>query len=212
LIVQSPNGGAQPRRSVLPVSLALLAALLLSGVAMPTLAHGGAPRLIVSPDPIQPGAVVEVRGEDLGADVEVRIQLQGAAGEAEIGTALPDGQGHLTVFVPIPADAPVGMYAINARSDAGGMVARSPLQVAGSPIVANEEMRRDEDEPLLAPLGQSWLDAVSSHDAAAAQLEAPAAPSSDPSGLIQALLPLAGLVVLVGLALVWVRHQRGSPA
>lgn len=49
---------------------------LLAG-AHAVLAHDGRPRLVVEPARVNPGGVVVVRGEDLGADHEMRIALVG---------------------------------------------------------------------------------------------------------------------------------------
>lgn len=60
----------------------LAAAVLLLAGAHAVLAHDGGPRLTLEPARVHPGGVVVVRGEDLGADQEMRIALVGEGTQA----------------------------------------------------------------------------------------------------------------------------------
>jgi hypothetical protein len=100
-------------------------------------AHGGSPGLIAEPDPVNPGGTVELRGDNLGSDEAVSIVLVADGREIALVSATTDGEGHLTVFVTVPADLPAARYMLEARTQ-GGYSARGSLELAGAPIVEGQ--------------------------------------------------------------------------
>ena len=80
-------------------------------------AHEGGPRLILEPNPVHPGGVVLIRGEDLGLDEAFQVSLVGDVGQADLGPVTTDGEGHFTFAAEMPVDTPVGTYAIQVVTD-----------------------------------------------------------------------------------------------
>jgi hypothetical protein len=197
-------------RAAPAVGVALLLSFVLTG---PALAHGGGPRLLVSPDPVNPGGVVELRGEDLGADASLVLYLVGSSGEVSLGPSTADGEGHFVLFVQIPAEMPVGMYAVHAREgEATG--AKAPLAIAGAPIVDGGEPIRDESEPLLVALPAGWQQSLSGPSTTARPVTGPAplgAPPADAAGTEALLVPMVLLVgaLVVGAVAVAGLRRRG---
>jgi hypothetical protein len=126
-----PPGGPFATRLIgAPLGVALV--LVVTGRV---LAHGpGGPWLIIEPYQVNPGGTVEVRGDNLGADEEVTISLVVGGESTDLGVGTSDGEGHLEVFVTIPADVPAAGYGLIGRT-ASGSIARGTFTVAGPPIV-----------------------------------------------------------------------------
>jgi len=148
--------GATPRPlGVLGLARAgVVASLLILAVAPAARAHDGSPRVVLEPPQVSPGQVVVVRGEDLGADDELRLALIGAAERTELATVTSDGQGHFTVAVQISPDAPAGNYAIEA-ADSAGLSLSTPMSISGTPIVVSggdgAPVGQDEGLPAIVP-------------------------------------------------------------
>lgn len=202
---------------------ALAAAVFVLLLTSPVAAHEGGPRLILDPATVNPGGVVLVRGEDLALDEAMRLNLVGDVGAAELGSVTTDGEGHFTLAVDIPADTPVGTYAIQATTPSGAVI-KSLVQLAGSPVLEQGGAPPGQDE---------GFPALSAGPGAPAQAPAiaPAAPASalpnagtgaglrplsDPTGTAGEvdLVPFVALALAVGgLAfLVWRTRRPPSPA
>ena len=199
------------------MAAAFAAAVTLLLAVSSTVAHEGGPRLILEPSQVNPGGVVLIRGDDLALDEAMQVSLVGDAGEADLGAVTTDGEGHFTLAVEVPADAPVGTYAIQAVSASGSTV-RSLVTLEGSPIIEQEGAPPGQDEGFPAP------DAAGSASPAAAPVEAPLAsaasagaglrPLSDPSGTSGEidLVPLIALALAVGGLGLLVWRTRRPPA
>lgn len=112
----------------------LAAGLLLLAFVPATLGHDGGPRLILEPSQVSPGGVVVVRGEDLGADDEMRLALVGGSSRTELATIVSDSQGHFTIAVQISGDAPAGTYEIEAGNQSGPDLTAA-MSIAGAPLM-----------------------------------------------------------------------------
>ena len=168
--------------------------------------HEGSARLILEPDRVNPGGVVVVRGEDLGADNEMSVALVGSAGRAPLTSVTSDGEGHFSVAVQIPADAPVGVYALEAVTDAGAGL-NAVLFIEGAPIPAGDGGPRGRDEPVLVVLPEDWQQSLASPLASLRPLVAPpneAAPAPATADGVD-VVPVVALVgAIAALAvLVW---------
>jgi hypothetical protein len=137
-------------------------AILVLAVGTTVAAHGGAARIVVMPDPVNPGGVIEITGDDLSADDAIRLVLVTADGHVEMTTVTADGLGHVKGFVQLPADLPTGIYAIHAVDSTGAAI-KAPLEVAGPPITdgGGDPGGRDEDDGLLVALPPGWQQSLS---------------------------------------------------
>ena len=159
---------------------------------------------------MNPGGVVVVRGEDLGADNELTVALVGTAGRAPLTAVTSDGEGHFTVAVQIPADAPVGVYALEAVTDAGAGL-NAVLFVEGAPILPGDGGPPGRDEPLLVVLPADWQRSLASPLASLTPLVSAPPVEAPPDGID--LVPLVALVAAVGaLAVLFLRTRRSSDA
>jgi len=217
-------GGVTPRPPAIskriPTAAAVATAVLLLFAASSAAAHDGGPRLALEPSQVNPGGVVVVRGEDLGRDEEMEVTLVGDAGRAGLVSVTTDGQGHFSAAAQIPADVPVGTYALQVVTSTGATV-KTLVRVAGVPVVEDDDGAlpgQDEGFPALAP-ASSEAPAVEPVIPAAAST-APAAsagvalrPLSDPTGTagevdLVPFVALAGAIGALGL-LVW-RTRRSA--
>lgn len=192
----------RPRNTWFRAAL-LAAGLALLGVA-PAAGHGGPPRVELSAVRLQPGATLEVRGINLDADEVIRIVLAGPAGAILLGEVLADSHGDCAASLSLPVDTAPGVYAVQA-SAAGRLLAAARLQVAGVPVSTGaEDERRDESEPLLAPMPVRQAPAPAR--VSPARQPVTAAASSSPLAPA-ALAAAAGLLAALGLAGAW-RYRR----
>ena len=181
-----------------------------------TLAHDGGPRLILEPAKVNPGGVVVIRGEDLGADHELRLALIGAGTETDLATVTSDGEGHFTVAVQISTDAPRGGYAVSATTSDGGNI-RAAMVVEGSPLGGGEGAPPGQDEglPQIAPsagrqAAPGRIATVESLPPATRATAAPGSPANSTSASADAdLVPLVALVgAVAALGLLFWRTRR----
>jgi hypothetical protein len=199
---------APPRRSILRRASAIPGAIALAiWLAPSVLGHGGAPRVVVTPEPIQPGGVIEVSGEDLGADLDIRVVLQGSDANVEIAAGVSDGEGHLTAFLQVPADMAVGMYALNLVTPTGDIVARTPIQLAGTPIVDGGAPNQLEREAV--PLASAARDPAGVAGPAKSGASVPVTRPTE-IGDVLVLLAAIALPVAAGLALVSRRRRAAA--
>lgn len=209
------EGGAKPRPlgvsgRIAASAVAVVVALMI--VPSSVGAHEGSARLILEPDRVNPGGVVVVRGEDLGADNEMTVALVGTAGRAPLTTVTSDGEGHFSVAVQIPVDAPVGVYALEAVTDAGAGL-NAVLFVEGAPILAGEGGPPGRDEPLLVVLPADWQRSLASPIASLRPFVAPNAVSTPATDDGVDLVPLVALIGAISAltVLVWrTRRSRGA--
>jgi hypothetical protein len=112
------------------------AAVLLVALALApadVAAHEGVSGLEVNVTTANPGALVEVRGDDIGASQTIDLLLAGEAGMAALDRIAVDAEGHFTVIVQLPVDAPEGVYEIRAALDET-VLASVPVGIRGEPM------------------------------------------------------------------------------
>lgn len=201
---QLPDELAVARR-LGPRSIAAVATLAFLLAALPgaASAHDGIARLILEPDRVNPGGVVVIRGEDLGADDIMQIALIGSAGRTELTTVTSDGQGHFTVAIEVSRDAPPGVYAIEATGQATLTV---PLFVEGAPVSNGDGAPPGQDEGLPAVIPSFAFGASSVPIASVQQRTRPADSTVD----LVPFVALFGAIAALGL-LVWRTRRRSLP-
>ena len=219
-ILTGRRGGAlRPRPSAVrslarQAAFALLAGLVLSWPAHSVLAHEGSARVLLTPDRLPPGGVVEVRGEDLGADTGISLRLAGPAGQVELGSTATDGEGHFIVAIALPAALPPATYRVQAVEADGDRPLDAILIVEGAAIVdGGQPGEKDEDDPLLIALPSGWQQSLSGPIVTARPLTETLPAGSASRGAVElGLLLVAGAALLGALGLVAsarLRRPRG---
>ena len=202
-----PPGGPFPVAGGMML-IAVLLALAVPGIV---LAHGpDGPTLAVEPGQVNPGGTIEIRGDNLGADEDVTVSLVGDGGTTDLGAGTTDGEGHLVVFVAIPADIPPAPYRLMGRT-ASGSIARGTFTVAGPAIVDAESGNQQERGPI-GPVPTPASVASPLANGGGAQPSAPV-PGTAPTTESDVRLLLAALVVAALLVAVPVaRRARARPS
>jgi hypothetical protein len=121
-------------------------------LARPVLAHGDDPRIEISPDRLNPGMVLDIRGVDFGFEQQVNLSLVSSQFEISLGSILADADGIFLVNITLPVDLAEGTYIVRAKTD--DHVVESPqLVVSGTANLGNDEDgQRSEEDLLLAPM------------------------------------------------------------
>jgi hypothetical protein len=182
-------------------SLSAFLALWLSfSVVARALADGEDPRLEISADRLAPGMILQVRGVNLEREQDIPIALVGAEGEFPLGVIASNEAGEFTQSFNLPLDLPEGVYRVLAKNPSSVPVISVPLTIQGAPVMAEaEEVIRDEDEPLLAPIPT------------AVKAAGQPAQLGSPAWLNVGILILLGAVVLGALGFL-IRRSRLSTA
>lgn len=118
----------------------------------PVSAHGGEPRLEISPESLNPGSVLDIRGVDFEIEEEISLTLIGSQGEIPLGNVTGDVEGIFLLTITLPVDLAEGTYIIRARTD--DHVVDSPqIKVSGMAVEeGGGQGPRDDDDSLLAPM------------------------------------------------------------
>jgi hypothetical protein len=174
--------------------LAAVALALLTLAPPATFAHGGSARLVLEPDRVAPGGTLLARGDDFGADDEVRLDLVGASWRDEVAAVTSDGDGHFSQSVLIPVSTPAGSYRLDATSSSG-VVLTAALSVEGMSGGVGP-VRDPDDRLIVTPASPVRLSNP-------ALPEPPPAPALDVSPRSPDLVPFLtvgiGAVVIAGL-------------
>ncbi len=99
--------------------------------ALSVSAHGGPPRVEVGALNVSAGEALEVRGINLGADLDVAVTLVHDNADISLGTAVCDGQGDFTAIYTLPQNLPVGAYTVRA-ANSSNFVVETHLEVDGA--------------------------------------------------------------------------------
>lgn len=103
-------------RKSLPASI-WLALVVLAVLAGPVLADSPDAGITVEPAEVTAGGTILLAGNDLEADDERVLVLQGEDVAVDLGTATTDADGMLGLEVTIPAHLPTGVYRLQAIGD-----------------------------------------------------------------------------------------------
>ena len=124
--------------------------------ATPVFAHDGEPRLEISADRLNPGAVLQVRGVDFNYDAEVAVALvDSTTGELiiSLGTVVTDVEGVFIQNVILPTDLPEGIYTLRATTH-DHEVFSPTFTVWGTAIIEDQEsdVIRDQSDVQFEPV------------------------------------------------------------
>ena len=183
-------------RIIILIALALMQPLTV-------FAHGDDPRLEISPEFVNPGGAVDVRGVDFEPEESITLMLINPQTAIPLGGIIADVEGVFLITVPLPVDLTEGTYTFLAITDDHNITSPE-LTVQGSPIYGGESGQglRDEDDPLLAPMPTFAPGVIPGGVVQpTTQPAAPAAEiaSSRGSYLIVVILLLAGVFIGFGL-------------
>ncbi len=119
--------------TALGATLALIGTLTVG--ATQALAHGQS----ITSDPAsgQPGAMISVKGEQLGGNRDVPVVLMGMGKEIPLGTAHTTPQGAIDTQFTVPSDLPPGNYTLRAH---GKEDADADFSVMAAPSMAGGQM------------------------------------------------------------------------
>lgn len=130
---------------VLPVVFGLLVL-----VVSPTAAHEeGVIRL--GAKEVGVGAEMEIRGEKMGKNAAVKLELRGALETFPLGQVRADSAGKFVTSLALPAEARAGTYTVVAVATDGDVLARADLVVlatppAGAPAEGHAAMGHTSEE------------------------------------------------------------------
>jgi hypothetical protein len=126
--------------------------ILALSAAHPVQAHGGEPRLEISAERLNPGAVLDVRGVEFGYDDVVTLALIGSEAEIALGEITANAEGEFKKIVVLPYDLVEGTYYFRGTTT-HHWVMSPPFTVWGTAIEeGGGQGPRDEDDGLLAPM------------------------------------------------------------
>jgi hypothetical protein len=185
-------------KTILRLIQAICVPILMLFSALPVLAHGDEPRLEISVDRINPGAVVELRGVDFEPEESILLALISANVELPMGEALADMEGVFLQIVVLPTDLAEGEYRFRATTDDHEIL--SPVLLVQGPAVLEEgaEPLREEEDALLAPM-PTYAPGVSSTPLPQIVTEETYAPAASSSTAVYSILAGVVLIALVGM-------------
>jgi hypothetical protein len=177
-------------------------------LAPAVLGHGGSARLLLEPARSNPGGTVVVEGDDLSADDQITLAIEGNGQRIEVGRVASDGQGHLTQAFVVPDQLVSGTYQLEAIGSAGDVIAAS-LVISGAALPSNgPDQGRGGDDPLLVPLPSNWHSGLSGRGPGTPNPVDPPAADGLPPGAIAAAV---AAVLLLALITVNVAARRRPP-
>jgi len=191
-------------KSIAPLSFFIAISLVLASPgARLAHAHGEEPRLEVSPERLNPGGVVDVRGAGFEPEELIALTLMGAEFELSLGEITADQEGIFLHIVALPADLAQGAYHFRAVTDDHEIFSPT-LTVFGQAVLELEagQGQREDEDLLLAPMPTAAPAAVptaiSNQDSIASRPEAESL-NATPAILLGfvLLLLLTGSVVLI---------------
>lgn len=189
-------------RSIAPLSffITIIFLLALPGVRLAH-AHGEEPRLEVSPERLNPGGVVDVRGAGFEPEERIALTLMGAGFELAVGEMNADQEGIFLQIVSLPEDLAQGAYYFRAVTDDHEIFSPA-MTVFGQAVLEGEggQGQRDEEDLLLAPMPTSAPAAVptaiSNAESVASRSQAES-PNARLALLLGFVMLLTGSVVLI---------------
>lgn len=112
------------------IFVVLMVCAVASSQAFSVSAHGGPPRVEVGAPQATAGEPLEVRGVNLGADLDVTVTLVRDNAAIPLGNAICDGQGDFTAFYTLPRNLAVGLYTVRAVNSSD-LVVETHLEIEG---------------------------------------------------------------------------------
>jgi hypothetical protein len=125
-------------------------------VVTPVSAHGRTPRLEISAERMNPGAVLDIRGVEFDYEELVALYLERQGIVVSLGQINANLEGIFIHTIVLPSDLPSGEYSIRGVTEHHDVL--SPVFSVQGPAVAVEgggQGERDDDDGLLAPMPTS---------------------------------------------------------
>lgn len=167
----------------------MLAGLLTLMAAATVVAHGAA-YLVVEPTTISPGGEGAVRGAGFGPGNIVALVLVTPSGEVPLGSVEADGEGSFSTVIRVPTDTAEETVRLEARSP--DHMESAEVTIAGAPADGGGDGRREEEEPLLAPISFVPAQGARAVPRESSAQTGPASPAGAPN-----LAPLLGVATAV---------------
>ena len=134
------------------LSAVLIVIVLVLFIVPVASAHSTTPRVELSPERLNPGGVVDLRGVSFGMDDAVKLSLIGTGVDVSFGDVLANGEGEFRYIAVLPTDLVEGTYYFRAVTS-HHYVLSAPLTVWGTAVMeGGGQGSRDEDDGLLAPM------------------------------------------------------------
>jgi LPXTG-motif cell wall-anchored protein len=200
------------RKKILRYLLWISASILALFSVHPVLADGGDPRLEISPERLNPGDVVVVRGVSFARDASIALALIGSGVEISFGELIADAEGEFTYTVALPSDLVEGAYYFRATTSHNWVIS-PPFTVWGIAVVGEDvNAFREQSDVELGPIPTFIPAEPGVATASAPIVSAPAESSPTSLGLDASanILILAGLMVLVALVVLTLGRKRRS--
>jgi len=173
--------------------------------AQPVFAHGGDPRIEISAERLNPGAVLEIRGVDFEFEEQLTLALTGTQVEIPLGSIIADAEGVFQLTITLPEELTDGTYIIRATTD--DHVVESPqITVWGyADMQGAGQDRLDEDAGygLLAPMPTPAIGVATAIPRAASPVKNTAG-NNLPNPLIWIAAGI-GIIILLSFVLRWKR-------
>lgn len=119
----------------------------------PVFAHGDDARIEISPERLNPGGVLEIRGVSFEPESQVTLFLVGPPGEISLGVVLADMEGLFQLALALPVDLAEGSYVVRGATDDDHSVDSPQLAIWGSADLGSADGEsREEEDGLLAPM------------------------------------------------------------
>ncbi len=191
------------KKTILNLLLTIFIFIFVLCSARPAIARAGVPRLEISPERLNPGAALEIRGVDFEFGQNVILALVNSQIEIPLAAIMSDVEGVFLLTVTLPADLAEGSYTVRARTYDHD-IHSPPITVSG--IAAQEgggQGEREEDDGLLAPM-PTFPPAtlvLSNSSADSVTAPGPEAPSRLP-------IIVVGVLVAVGVAILGIRLRN----
>ncbi len=136
----------------------ILALLLVFLPGIGAYAHDDLVRIEVSPERLNPGGVLELRGVGFEPEATIQLSLVGAAGVTNLGELSSDAQGEFTQISSIPVDLPEGIYHVRAKSSEHEVISPA-ITIQGSAVIQDQQDHAVlENDSLLAPIPTPMFD------------------------------------------------------
>jgi len=180
-------------------------------IVSPASAHGRTPRLEISAERLNPGAVLDIRGVEFDYEEVITLYLERQGIVVQLGQIVADLEGIFNHTIVLPVDLPAGEYMIRGVTEHHDVL--SPALTVQGPAILNEgggQGGRDEDDGLLAPMPTYAPGVVPGGVVQPTQAAEPIPEQSPVAGLCPAFF--LGLSILLVLAVFFVFRQRTAAA
>ena len=155
-------------------------------------AHDDMVRVEVSPERLNPGGVLELRGVGFEPEAIIQLSLVGAAGVTDLGELSSDQEGGFTQIMTIPVDLPEGIYHVRAKSNEHEVISPA-LTIQGSAVIQDQQDNAVlENDSLLAPIPTPMFGPQS--DVKSLSIS----PQHQPSKVLLIILVVLGIMALAG--------------